>query len=158
MKRFILLLAIFFSFIEHVYSSNEKVESTILPVKIVKTQMVEKSKIYTYPVSVEAVEETKIFAESVAFVNNINFGIGSKVKSNHSIMMLKPTSLDYSSIKIKSPIAGRIVDIPVKVGSHVKIGDLLVHILNPDRLSLFIEIPEAEIELLKLSQGGFCDL
>ena len=128
-------------------------KDTTVEKKTVKAQKVVINEIfdtYKYPVVIEPKYERGMYAEFNGFVQDIYVNVGSMVTTNTSLMDLKATDPGRTSqaLTMKSPMSGQITQVGKKIGSYVKTGDLLVHIVDPNNFSIKIEVPQAELALL----------
>ena len=151
----IIALALIFS--TNVYAAADKAATEEKKtVKVYKVQTTEIYDIYKYPVVLEAKYERDLYSEITGFVHDIHVTVGEWVKKDETLMHLKPTGVFYTdeAFTVKSPINGQITHIDKKIGSHIKPGDLLIHIVEPNDLTIKIEVPQAELGLLRVKQQG----
>lgn len=123
-------------------------------VKVYKVTTAEVCDLYKYPVIVEPKYARDMYPEVTGYVQNIYVTVGSWVKKDSNLMQLKPTELGTEAFIIKSPMEGQVTQITKKIGSHVKPDDLLLQIVDPNELTIKIEIPQAELGILQVSQQG----
>lgn len=125
-------------------------------VKVLAVKLTELFDTFFYPAVLEAREESEVIAEIDGIVKETKIKIGQRVESNSTLFILRQSKPDYAfaPFVVKSPITGTIAKILKKVGSTVKVGEALVHIINHDDLAIKIEVPEAEVNLLKAGLSG----
>jgi multidrug efflux pump subunit AcrA (membrane-fusion protein) len=152
MKSFLLNLSIFSAiFLPGLAYSEE------LPT--VKALVVKASELYdsyAYPVLLEARQDSEIFSEIDGIVKEMKVKIGQRVRIGQTLLVLKQSKPDfsYAPFLVKSPFTGTIASVSKKIGSSVKVGEALIHLVNYDELSIKFEVPEAEMGVLKAGLTG----
>ncbi len=153
--KLIVFISIIFGMNISVYA-DDKTTPEKKTVKVYTVTTTEIYDTYKYPVTVEPRHERGMYSEITGFVHNIYVNVGAFVKKDEILLQLKPTEVGRTEqpFIIKSPMDGQITNVAKKIGSHVKPGELLIHIVDPSDLTIKIEIPEAELTLLQVKQQG----
>lgn len=132
------------------FVSSSLAQDKPVTVRLHKVKIESIIKEYSYPVSLSAMQDSRLYSVIDGYVAKIFVSIGTKVNKGQSLMLLQNVELGYNHIYIKSKISGQVSKIDAKLGSQVKSGDLLIHLIEPNKLGLLIEIPESELTVLAI--------
>lgn len=131
--------------------------SELQQVTFKKIQKEEDFKVLVYPVKVEAVISTTIAADFDGFVTKIQKNLGSEVKKGNTILVVKNNDpgFTYAAVPIRAPFNGVVMQIFPNLMSKVSRGDKLVSIVDPRKIKMTAEIPDADLAYLKTRMNGF---
>jgi len=123
-------------------------------VNVIKVSTLQLYDTYSYPTSVIAIHDNSMYAETSGFVSELNVKLGQSVTRGQKLVVLNSLQPGYSAKEISSQIDGQVAALDLRLGQQVKPGDLLIRVLNPDILTLQLELPEDEYPFLKQNTKG----
>ncbi len=93
---------------------------------------------------VAAATRVNVFPEVAGKVDQINVAVGSRVDTGATLLTVDPSrpGTRYEASPVRSPIAGTVIDIPVKRGQTVTTSTATVTVATISDLEMSVRIPE----------------
>gem|GEM_PF-926254 len=111
-----------------------------------------------YPSTVDSKINATINAEAEGLIKRIWVQVGSSVKIGQALITYENPDPVYkfAAVTVRAPVSGIVSSIDVSLMSKVEKGQKLLGLTDPRQLKIEIEIPAADLPLLKMgSQGQF---
>jgi multidrug efflux pump subunit AcrA (membrane-fusion protein) len=136
------------------FVSSSLAHAKVVNVTLHKVKIQSLNKKYSYPALLSAMQDSSLYSQINGYVIEVFVSVGEKVSKNQSLLRLQNVKPGYSDINLNSKISAQVSKIAIKSGQQVKIGDLLINLIEPNNLELFIEIPEIELTALAGEKTG----
>jgi multidrug efflux pump subunit AcrA (membrane-fusion protein) len=113
-----------------------------------------------YPARINAKLNSTVTADLDGHVVKIVRALGSYVQANDVILYLENTdpAFTYAAVPVKAPVSGVLSQVNFQMMSKISKGDKLFTVINPSSVKLEVEIPAAEIPLLRFGSSGVFQL
>ncbi|HEB35068.1 hypothetical protein LCGC14_0932180 [marine sediment metagenome] len=135
------------------YQIDLEVENSKTKLKLAQSELERLKKLFEK----DAVPKKRLLESEAGFaIAEANYNKALKKKKAFQKIKLQPGSETQSSYYyLRSPIAGRIVDLKYILGEQVKAGEIIMTILDDTKVWLEISVFENDINKIKNSRGGY---
>lgn len=109
-----------------------------------------------YPGRVSAKINSTITADLDGHVVKVIRNLGAQVGAGEVVLYIENTdpAFTYSAVPVRAPVSGVLSQVNFQMMSKVNKGDKLFTVINPNSLNVEMEVPAAEIALLKVGMTG----
>jgi multidrug efflux pump subunit AcrA (membrane-fusion protein) len=131
-------------------------EKPIVKAQTIVAKKTEFFDVYQFPTLVRPMQIVNVPSDITGEVVALNVHLGQAVKNAEVLASIKNNDpvFRYQKAQVKAPFDGVVSAIHVVEGSLVSPGTALIEITNPKKIKLTIEIPAAELALIKSSYQG----
>jgi len=135
-------------------SSPGAEQAPIVIVQAVKTAALGDT--ITYPARISSEVQAQVYAPSDGVVTRIVATLGTRVRKGARLLLIKNTdpAYEYVPVVVDAPVKGVVSAVAVTEGTRVTRGQALASLTDPERVSLRVEIPAADLTTLKPGASG----
>jgi multidrug efflux pump subunit AcrA (membrane-fusion protein) len=112
--------------------------------------------VLTYPARVVSRVNAVVLSESEGVVQKIFAPLGTRVKNNEKLLILKNTDpvYRYAAVAAVAPVAGVVSAVDVTIGSRVARGQRLMQITDPSQIRISVEVAASDLEAIRTGLAG----
>jgi len=149
----ILITTILLLIINVAHGSDKPVAKSVFATRL---KLADISNQFSFPAKIHPKIHSTILSESAGVVDKLFVGLGDKVNKSQRIVVVKNTDpvYQYRPLTLKSTIAGRIAQVHVTEGSYVTKGQKILSVVDPNQMSVRVEISLRELTYFKVGDEG----